>query len=50
MADDKTDAENKASAEEIARMEQTEHGARGNKHSEPDYSPADQDGPPPMPH
>lgn len=49
MADtDKTNAETKASADEIKRMDATERGARGNTQSEPDSSPP-QEAPPPLP-
>lgn len=46
---DKTDAEAKANADEIRRMDKLERGAQGNVHSEPD-PPVDQDAPPPLPH
>ena len=45
---DKVEAENKANAEEIKRVDATEESARGNVHSEADQ-PVDQDAPPPMP-
>ena len=44
----KTNAENKANAQEIERVDATEETARGNVHSEADQ-PVDQDAPPPMP-
>lgn len=50
MADtDKSDAENHDNAEEIKRMDATQHGARGNVHSEPDKQPTEQEPPPPLP-
>lgn len=45
---DKTNAESKENAEEIKRMDATQHGARGNVHSEPE-APTEQDAPPPLP-
>ena len=45
---DKTAAEATENAEEIKRVEATQHGARGNVHSEPD-APSDEEPPPPLP-
>jgi hypothetical protein len=49
MSDDRTDAENKKSADEIKHAEATEQTPRGNVHSEPDQGSVDQDAPPPLP-
>lgn len=44
----KTDAENKANADEIKRADATEDAPRGNVHSEAEPQ-VDQDAPPPLP-
>lgn len=50
MADtDKTDAEKRESAEEIKRVEATEHNPRGGAHGREDDERL-VEGPPPLPH
>lgn len=46
---DTTSAEDKANREEIARLDRTEPGPRGNRQSKPE-PPVEQDAPPPLPH
>lgn len=46
---DKTDAEEKANAEEIKDVDATQGGPRGNVHSKPGQPPQ-HEAPPPLPH